>query len=50
MKAELNKVRQTYSVKYQEFISSIKANADEVFKILKMTLLLLSIYNVVTRS
>ena len=30
MKAKLNEVRQTYSVKYQEFISSIQYNADEV--------------------
>lgn len=30
MKTELNKVRQTYSVQYQEFINSIKYNADEV--------------------
>ena len=30
MKAELSKVRQTYSVKYQEFINKIQGHADEV--------------------
>lgn len=30
MKAELSKVRQTYSVKYQEFIHNIQAHAQEV--------------------
>ena len=30
MKAELSKVRETYSVKYQEFIHRIQGHADEV--------------------
>lgn len=33
MKAKLNEVRQTYSVKYQEFISSIQYNADEIMRL-----------------
>ena len=33
MKAELSKVRQTYSVKYQEFINKIQGHADEVIRV-----------------
>ena len=32
MKAALNKARQTYQLKYQEFILKIERDADEVFE------------------
>ena len=42
MKAELSKVRQTYSVKYQEFINKIQGHADEVIIVFSYNIAILT--------